>query len=128
MKPYLITRLCHRPQKREGTKMFTCPNPSCGKVFATPLKTLNLRDSAGPYPACPFCLTIITCPKIEITKSEPQEENRSSKNKKDKNKEKPQTCNYHLGYLSERQDKQKIPDDCMVCQHLLDCMLQKMRA
>jgi hypothetical protein len=108
--------------------MFTCPNPSCGKVFASPLKTLNLRDSAGPYPACPFCLTKITYPQPEITKLEIQKENRSSKDKKDKSKENPQTCKYHLGYLSERQDKQKIPDDCMVCQSLLDCMLQKMRA
>ena len=124
----MITRIGQRSLKLEGKEMFTCPNPSCGKVFAKPINTMNLRDSAGPYQACPFCLTKIKISQPEIIKPETSEENRFSKDKKDKSKEKPQACNYHLGYLSERQDKQKIPDDCMVCQRLLDCMLQRMRA
>ena len=108
--------------------MSTCPNPSCGRVFATPLKTLNLQDSREPYLACPFCLTRISEPQLESAKSEIQDESRPAKDKKDKGKEKPQACPFHMGYLSERKDKQQIPDDCIVCQVLLDCMLQKMRA
>ena len=108
--------------------MFTCPNPSCGRDFPMPLKTLNLRDSAGPYRACPFCLTKIPEPPTESPKQETHDENRSSKEKKDKNKQKPQSCPFHMGYLSERKDKQQIPEDCIVCHALLDCMLQKMRS
>jgi hypothetical protein len=105
--------------------MVTCPNPSCARVFAIPLKTLNLQDSTGPYPACPFCLTRIV---PETSKPQIQDESRPSKEKKDKNgKEKPQACHYHLGYLSERKDKEQIPEDCIVCRFLVDCMLQKMR-
>ena len=113
--------------KRE--KMFTCPNPSCGRVFETPLNTLNLQDPSGPYQACPYCLTKIAEPKVESGKPEGPE-GRSSKEKtsKSKEKEKPESCGHHLGYLSERADKQQIPDECMVCNVLLDCMLQKIKA
>jgi len=107
--------------------MFTCPNPSCGKVFDTPLKTLNLKDSAEPYAACPYCFTKITELQLEISKPETRDESRPSKEKSSKNKEKPSTCHYHIGYLSEREDKQQIPDECIVCKDLLECMLQKMR-
>jgi hypothetical protein len=107
--------------------MFTCPNPSCGRVFAMPLKTLNVQDSSGPYPACPFCLTRIVDSQTESSKSENQGESRSSKEKKNKNKEKPEACHYHLGYLSERQGNEQIPDDCMVCKGVIECMLQKMK-
>jgi hypothetical protein len=107
--------------------MFTCPNPSCGKVFDKPLKTLNLQESTEPYAACPYCLTKIAESQVEINKSETKGESRPSKEKSSKNKEKPSTCQYHLGYLSEREDKQQIPDECIVCKFLLECMLQKMK-
>ena len=44
-----------------------------------------------------------------------------------KNSEKPSACQYHLGYLSERNSKQQIPDDCLVCENSVECMLKKMR-
>ena len=108
--------------------MFTCPNPACRKVFDKPLKTLNLQNSAEPYAACPYCLTKITESQVEISKPETQDESPLSKEKSSKNVEKPSTCHYHFGYLSEREDKQQIPDECIVCKALLECMLQKMRA
>jgi hypothetical protein len=77
--------------------------------------------------ACPYCLTRIAEPQVEINKSETQDESRPSKEKSSKNKGKLSTCHYHLGYLSEREGKQPIPDECLVCRVLLDCMLQKMR-
>jgi hypothetical protein len=42
--------------------------------------------------------------------------------------EKPSECRYHLGYLSERTAKEQIPDDCMMCKDIVDCMLRKMKA
>jgi hypothetical protein len=52
----------------------------------------------------------------------------SLKEKSTKNKEKPAGCRYHLGYLSEREQKEQIPDDCIVCKNIVDCMLKKMRS
>ena len=113
--------------------MVTCTNPSCGKIFELPLKALNLQEeSAKPYSACPFCLTKITDPELEIaeekTSKQPQNEQLSNKEKSAKSKEKPTGCRYHLGYLSERQQGQQIPDDCIVCKNIVDCMLKKMKS
>ena len=86
-----------------------------------------MQDSAEPYAACPYCLTKITESQVEINELETQNESRPSKEKSSKSKEKPLTCHYHLGYLSEREGKEQIPDECIVCKFLLECMLQKMK-
>jgi hypothetical protein len=116
--------------------MFTCPNPSCRKDFAKPLKTLNLQqDSAEPYPACPFCLTRIIEEQVEIN-AEPEEPEKleetqaeavSVEEKLIKSQEEPIACLHHLGYLSEREQKEQIPDECIVCKNIVECMLNKMR-
>ena len=31
-------------------------------------------------------------------------------------------CIHHLGYLAERDSKIAIPDECMICKDLLECM------
>jgi hypothetical protein len=48
--------------------------------------------------------------------------------KQTRSKEKPPTCQYHLGYLSEREKKQQIPDECIICKDIVECMLRKMRS
>jgi hypothetical protein len=37
------------------------------------------------------------------------------------------SCGFHLGYLSERDPKGQIPDECMTCKDIVECMLKKMR-
>jgi hypothetical protein len=37
---------------------------------------------------------------------------------------KAQGCIHHLGYLSERSKKEKIPDECIVCENIVQCMLK----
>jgi hypothetical protein len=91
---------------------------------------LNLQqDSAEPYAACPYCLTKITEAQMEAD-NEPEKtqvETVLPKEKPTKNKEKPPACHYHLGYLSERKQKEQIPDECIVCKDIVECMLRKMR-
>lgn len=110
--------------------MFTCPNPSCRKDFTKPLKTLNLQqDSAEPYLACPYCLTRIIEEQVK-TNAEPEKvpaEAGLLEDKLIKNKEAPLACLHHLGYLSEREQKEQIPDECIVCKSIVECMLNKMR-
>ncbi|MCW3995691.1 MAG: hypothetical protein NWE98_06025 [Candidatus Bathyarchaeota archaeon] len=111
--------------------MFTCPNAACKKTFDTPLKTVNLRlTPSRPYNACPFCLTKIA--DIETAKkSKPKQADntvetavQASFSEKNTN---PASCNYHLGYLSERSQNGQIPDECLTCKDIVDCMLRKMR-
>jgi hypothetical protein len=113
-------------------KNFTCQNPSCKTTFSSPLKTLNLQDNpAEPYFACPVCLTKIEEAQVEI-KMEPvqirQEKDIHGKLGVFSVVEKPQECQFHMGYLSERVKKEEIPDDCLTCKNIVDCMLRKMQS
>jgi hypothetical protein len=113
-------------------KVFTCQNPSCKKTFTAPLKTLNLQQTpTEPYYACPYCLTKITITEkpaeIQLEKAQPKVNQVETKEKLFKNKEKQATCHYHPGYLSERTSKEQIPEECLVCKDIVECMLRKMR-
>jgi hypothetical protein len=109
----------------------TCPNPSCRKEFSAPLKTLNLQqDQTQTYNACPYCLIRIN--EEPIIESKPEEapavvEDKVATQRKNQDSEKPVVCHFHLGYLSERAQKEQIPEECLVCKDIVDCMLRKMR-
>lgn len=119
-------------EKTKKSSVFTCPNVSCGKVFTKPLRALNLQqDSEGPYDACPYCLTEITFAEdLTVPCDEPKETEAKEKEPTEERveiPEKPSECGYHLGYLSERSSKEKIPDECMMCKDIVECMLKKMK-
>jgi hypothetical protein len=110
-------------------KTYICPTIGCKKTFTTPLKTLNLQDNPSePYYACPICLTRIEPPeqtKLEKVTQQPKPvEAVHKQNSKDANK--PSGCAFHLGYLSTR-GKKEIPEDCLTCRDIVECMLNKMR-
>jgi hypothetical protein len=110
-------------------KTYTCPNAVCKKTFAAPLKALNLQDNPSePYYACPVCLTRVELaeqPKLEKTIAQAKPVEAMSK-KGSKGNEKPAGCQFHLGYLSTR-GKKEIPEDCLACIDVVECMLNKMR-
>lgn len=115
---------------------YTCPNPSCGRVFTNPIKAENLRSKdAEVYDACPFCLTEITLEKKAITieekknleKKKTKSEQASVYSKKETIAESPpkvQKCTHQFGYLSKRSAKEKIPEECMMCENIVQCMLK----
>jgi hypothetical protein len=115
---------------------FACPNPSCGKNFATPLKAKNFSSrGAKPYDACPYCLTEIPVATISATTEEEQkqeielpkikkETSPLTEEKPDHTSPKVQGCAHHLGYLSKRSPKEKIPESCMMCEKIVQCMLK----
>jgi len=114
---------------------FTCPNPTCGKVFTNPLKTENLHPNGKEvYDACPYCLTEITLEDEPITvrKEESLETSKTEdvqirNNPKEETRQQPskvQGCTHHFGYLSNRSSKEKIPEECMVCENIVQCMLR----
>ncbi|MCW4000372.1 MAG: hypothetical protein NWE93_09035 [Candidatus Bathyarchaeota archaeon] len=108
-------------------KNFVCQNPSCQQTFTAPLKTLNLQaDPTEPYYACPFCLTKIEEPTIELPQA-PLKEESTQKKQSEKSTGNPSECKFHMGYLSERTQKEQIPEDCMLCQSIVECMLKRMR-
>jgi hypothetical protein len=109
-------------------KTYTCPNATCKKTFSVPLKTLNLQDTPSePYYACPVCLTKVESTEQKLDKStpppKPVEVAAKQNSKGDK---KPAGCQFHLGYLSTRTQKE-IPENCLTCMDIVECMLNKMR-
>jgi hypothetical protein len=118
-----------------GEKKCVCKNSSCKRTFTAPLKTLNLQETpTEPYYACPFCLIKIDDPTLRIQENEkpaekpaqkpPATETQTRQNAAKSGK--PQNCRFHLGYLSERKEKEQIPDDCLICRDIVECMLKKM--
>lgn len=118
---------------------YTCSNPSCGKVFNNPLKAENVGTRKGQrYEACPYCLTELT-----IDASSQAAENESKpfiqsvgRDETDREIETSPTepkiaqpvpsaqCTHQLGYLSKRTSKGQIPDECMMCSSIVQCMLR----
>jgi hypothetical protein len=119
---------------------YTCPNPSCGRVFSHPVKTENrCSRNAETYEACPFCLTEIVVEKKSATfeeerdleTTEPREEQTPvlmEEKEPAGPSERSQRCLHQFGYLSKRSPKEKIPEECMMCENIVQCMLKNVTA
>ena len=127
-------------KKKEETldnQGYICPNPLCGKTFINPIKARNMcSKNAEVYEACPFCLTEIVLdkpsPMTEDDEDSDIEESREEQlvtYHQEKPLSEPSTkasvCPHHLGYLSQRASKANIPEGCMVCENIVQCMLKK---
>jgi hypothetical protein len=116
---------------------YICQNPSCRKSFAEPLKAVNLSlENPEPYLACPHCLTDITIQRDPSTdETKPVFGAGVLKTAKDslgEEKNAPQPtktrCTHHFGYLSERSSKEEIPEECMACAEIVNCMLKAVKS
>jgi hypothetical protein len=129
----------HRRKESANDSQFTCPNSSCGIVFQKPIKVKNLNpEDSECYDACPRCLTAISTesssenvPVVEANLSEPVEDAKELEvaSSIEERKVKPSStiqCTHHMGYLSERSKKEEIPEECMVCENIVKCMLKRM--
>lgn len=109
-------------EQKETAHNFRCPNVSCHRTFAKPLKASNLQKQSGePYDACPYCLTEITVDDEEH--GDAVEQNCAPT--VFQNATKSPECKKHLGYLGERSVKEPVPDECMMCTAVVQCMLKK---
>jgi len=116
----------------------TCANPECRRDFTNPIvvKDLSSKDSPS-YQACPFCLTRLVEKVAEV-----EEKPREKKGTKTKEavpqhpkvvpaqlEQQPYAgepkCPYHFGYLSHRSRKETIPEECMTCEKIVECMLKR---
>ncbi|MEM1539937.1 MAG: hypothetical protein QXJ07_00930 [Candidatus Bathyarchaeia archaeon] len=93
--------------------------------------------SGAVYEACPYCLAEITVEKpVLISASEPkipkEEENKAvGKPLTEKGRETQAIpdktgCRHYFGYLSNRSSKDGIPEECIVCEKIVQCMLKTM--
>jgi len=123
-------------KKREvfaENKNHKCPNSLCGKNFANPIKVENVGNGAV-YEACPYCLTEIIVEKPALISTTEQEiskrERESGEKPPAKEKHTVQAvpekteCKHYFGYLSQHSSKEDVPEECIVCEKIVQCMLK----
>jgi len=115
---------------------FTCSNPKCAKVFTNPLTVQDLSSkNKASYSACPHCLTEIATEKEPEIEEEEQAQTIKSVRirqtieqlKEIEPAQQPpakEKCPHHYGYLKTRSKNENIPEECMTCEKLLECMLR----
>lgn len=121
-----------------GKRDFTCSNPGCGKAFSRPLKAVNLcSKDAKSYLACPYCLEEITTTggstTVESTLEKDTKEIKAGEvmSKAEKKLAGPAAeshCTHYFGYLSQRSSKEEMPEECIVCEQIVPCMLKAVRS
>ncbi len=109
---------------------------ACGEPVETPLLAMIFSESATEeYYACPKCLSKIANiskkPEIKETYEIDVDEN-TLKNEiaepdrlevaTEGNVERPTSCVHFLGYLKERPKETSIPEECLTCSKMIDCM------
>lgn len=80
-----------------------CPHAKCGKSFSKPIElTVKLNGSLETYYACPHCFSRVQTLKPVQNKVA--------------------GCPHFVGYLKTRPKDSPIPDECLTCSRILQCM------
>ena len=105
-------------------------------VFANPIIVQDLSSgNESSYSACPYCLTEIVIEKTSKVKEKKSIQKKKRVEIKDVEAQpakirpaepalEEHKCPHHFGYLSQRSKKEKIPDGCMTCPKIVQCMLK----
>jgi hypothetical protein len=129
-----------------------CPNPKCHRKIEEPILLNNLSTTpAEQYHACPYCFIKLdkeaenvthesppsppVHPSLEkvlnVISAQPQKEKEEEKEKEEppvkspeKGEKGPSGCPHHLGYLANRPKDAPIPQECLTCPKIVDCMLK----
>jgi len=105
--------------EREKTNSLTCGE--CGEVFEKPvLATVNSNGFSRTYYACPRCLTKVKEPTPPKTES--KSETFIVTQKSDKRQEAEGKCPHFFGFLKKRPKNMPIPDECLTCNRMIDCL------
>ncbi|MFQ5836407.1 MAG: hypothetical protein ACE5HG_00980 [Candidatus Bathyarchaeia archaeon] len=132
----------------------TCPNPKCHKKIEEPIRLNNLSATpAEQYYACPHCfikldadvendenITQESAPSpplhpslekvLDVISAQPQKEEEKKEKEEppvkpaEKKGEGPSGCPHHFGYLTSRARDAPIPQECLICPKVVECMLK----
>lgn len=99
---------------------FSCGE--CGGHYQKPiLATMSANGNVQTYYACPYCLA-----KLDIAKNQEKEESKKVTAKTyTRSGVKAETgteCQHHLGYLKNRPKNTPIPDECLTCDRMIECL------
>jgi transcription initiation factor IIE alpha subunit len=109
-----------RQESQTEERTFTCSE--CGESFAKPLlANVSSQGVVQTYYACPRCLTEVhENDKAETNGAEPSAA--GEKLKEEQQKPENQDCQHFLGYLRKRPREAAIPEACLTCRRIIECM------
>jgi DNA-directed RNA polymerase subunit RPC12/RpoP len=109
-------------QDEENQALFRCGE--CDETFSKPiLATVFSHGQAQTYYACPRCLTKVAEQK-RSSKSEKETSPLIEKVKKATATEEDNVkCTHFLGYLKKRPKNTPIPDECLTCGKMVECLI-----
>jgi len=97
----------------------------CGEEFPKPiLATVSSNRSSQTYLACPNCLS-------KVANTETHKDNKTTETSvletKVKNvklvSESKIECKHFFGYLGKRPQNTPIPEDCLICEKMVECLI-----
>jgi DNA-directed RNA polymerase subunit RPC12/RpoP len=90
----------------------------CGGTFQKPiLATVSSSGRVQTYYACPRCMARISKERKEVTISKEDIKKSSVRLANDVK------CKHFLGYLKKRPKDAPIPDECLTCDKMIECLL-----
>ena len=126
-----------------GESMHVCGYVRCGRAFATPVRLTDFSHNPRleTYFACPYCFSKLNeaeatdingfNDEMKLPHSGGYEipvrgEAKSSRREETEMSSRVETavkCPHNLGYLKTRSKDEAIPDDCLTCPRILQCMV-----
>jgi len=113
--------------------VIVCPNPKCHREIEEPILLKSLSKAPEEqYYACPHCFIKLD---LGVEKAQPQKEEEKREEEKREKEEPlvkplekegkgPSGCLHHFGYLANRPQNAPIPQECLICSKIVECMLK----
>jgi DNA-directed RNA polymerase subunit RPC12/RpoP len=115
-------------QRNHGQWKIEDENPAnykcdeCGEDFLKPLlTTLSSSGHSQIYYACPRCLT-----KVNVVTHQHEEQHEEHRNepRKPTTLEEEFKCQHFFGYLKKRPKDMPVPDACLTCDKMVECLVR----
>ena len=122
-----------------GEGLRVCGYERCGKSFAAPLRLTDLshKPHSETYDACPYCFSKMDESDVDVlTQSRPMKSGGYGIAAKSHEsgvkagaidhagRDAPVAkCPHQVGYLKTRSKNEAVPDSCLTCPRILQCMV-----
>jgi len=95
----------------------------CGRVVSTPVRLTDFsrRPVEETYYACPFCFSRLD---VEDVTDHFERVHTPDKRSSEKLGVIVSKCSHEFGYLRNRPKDSSIPDECLTCPRILQCMVK----
>ncbi len=110
------------------SRVFVCPNPKCHSKIEEPVLLNNWATAAEEqYYACPHCFVKLDMGPANATRKKEEEKKEIEKppiKPQEKGEKDPSACPHHFGYLANRPENAPVPQECLICSKVVNCMLK----